>query len=216
MLSKKVQFGILLLLASALVLTGCASPTEDPTIKITQIAMTVQAEITQNALLTPSPTATFTPTVTPTITPTPTLSGSPTPAATLAVVTPPSSGDNAAWVADVTIPDGTVVTAGSNFTKTWTIQNTGTTTWTKDYQLVYLDGILGTNNLRAVKLTAPVAPGGTVDFSVDFTAPQVDGTYVSYWKMYNASGYFFGDSPLNLVFVVGIPTTATPTATATP
>ncbi len=216
MFSKKVQFGILLMLAGSLVLAGCAKPTEDPSVKITQIAMTVQAEITQNALLTPSPTATFTPTVTPTITPTPTLSGAtPTPTATRGIVTNPSSGDGATYVADVTIPDGTVVTAGSTFVKTWTVQNTGKTTWTKDYQLIYLDGVIGANNLQAVKLTAPVAPGGTVDISVTFIAPQVNGTYISYWKMYSAAGYAFGDA-LNVQFVVGTPSgTATVGPTAT-
>ena len=210
MFSKKVQFGILLMFAGTLALSGCAKPTEDPSVRITQIAMTVQAEITQNALLTPSPTATFTPAPTATITPTPTLSGSPTPAATRAVVVNPSSGDNAIYMDDVTIPDGTVVTAGSTFVKTWKVKNTGTTTWTKDYQLIYLDGVMGTDSLQAVKLTAPVAPGETVDISVNFTAPEVNGSYISYWKMYSAAGFVFGEA-LNVQFVVGTPS-VTPTA----
>jgi len=209
MFSKKVQFGILLMLAGTLALSGCAKPTEDPSVRITQIAMTVQAEITPNALLTPSPTATFTPAPTATITPTPTLSGSPTPAATRAVVVNPSSGDNAIYMDDVTIPDGTVVTAGSTFVKTWKVKNTGTTTWTKDYQLIYLDGVMGTDSLQAVKLTAPVAPGETVDISVNFTAPEVNGSYISYWKMYSAAGFVFGEA-FNVQFVVG-----TPSVTAT-
>lgn len=211
MFSKKANFGIVLILAALISLAGCAKPTEDPVLRITQIASTVQAEMTQNALLTPSPTATYTPTVTPTITPTPTVSTTiqaytPT---NISVNSTSSAGDNASYVADVTVPDGTIVKAGSTFTKTWTVQNTGKTTWTTDYQLIYLDGVMGTNNLQAVKLTAPVAPGASVDISVDFTAPQVDGSYISYWKMYSASGYLFGDA-LNVKFVVGIPPTETP------
>lgn len=216
MFKKKAATGFLIACTAAIILAGCAKPTEDPTVRITQIAMTVQAEITQNALLTPSPTATLTPTVTPTITPTPTLS------ATLSTATPISiptglastSGDNAAFIADATIPDGTVVTAGSSFVKTWTIQNTGKTTWTTDYQLIYLDGVMGTNNLQAVKLTAPVAPGASVDVSVNFTAPQMNGSYISYWRMFSASGYLFGDT-LNVQFTVGTPS-ETPTSAPAP
>lgn len=217
MFSMKAKFGILLTLVAALALAGCAKPTEDPTVKITQIAMTVQAQLTQNSLLTPSATATFTPTFTATpVPPTPTLNSTaitmtPTMRKTLSVG---STGDNAAYVADVTIPDGTVVAAGSAFVKTWTIKNTGTTTWTKDYQLIYLDGQMGTNNLQSVKLTANVAPGATVDISVDFTAPETNGSYVSYWRMYSAGGYVFGDS-MNVQFTVGVPS-ATATVIPTP
>lgn len=220
MFSKKVNIGILLMLAGTLALAGCATPTEDPAVKITQIAMTVQAEITQNSLLTPSATATFTPTVTATpMPPTPTANSTAqtaTPTSTKPV-SPGFTGENATYIADVTIPDGTIVAAGSTFVKTWTIKNTGKTTWTKDYQLIYLEGVMGTNDLKAVKLTDAVAPGGTVDISVEFTAPQTNGPYVSYWKMFNSAGYVFGDA-INVKFVVGIPsTTATaPTPETTP
>ena len=219
MFSMKLKLGLLMTLAAALALAGCAKPTEDPVIRITQIAQTVQSQLTQNALLTPSPTVTFTPTVTATpLPPTATVHAT---AATMTATRPSTggginSGDNAAYVTDVTIPDGTVVAAGTQFVKTWTVKNTGTTTWTKDYQLIYLDGVMGTNNLQAVKLSKAVAPGETIDISVDFTAPQTNGSYISYWKMYNASGYVFGDA-LNVQFSVGTPspTTAGATATAT-
>ena len=57
---------------------------------------------------------------------------------------------------------------------------------------------------------------GKGNISVDFTAPQTNGSYISYWKMYNASGYVFGDA-MNVQFSVGTPspTTAGATATAT-
>ena len=35
----------------------------------------------------------------------------------------------AAFVADVTIADGSYIAPGSTFTKTWRIRNNGTTTW---------------------------------------------------------------------------------------
>ena len=45
-----------------------------------------------------------------------------------------------AFVKDVTIPDGTQLSAGEVFTKTWRLQNRGTCTWTPDYMLVYTSG----------------------------------------------------------------------------
>lgn len=214
MFSKKAILGILVMMVAAVSLTACAKPTEDPSVKITQIAMTVQAELTQNAALTPSATATFTPTATATEVPaTPTLSG-PTATSTPVVypTQPASSADNAKYVADVTVPDGTVFTADQTFTKTWRIQNTGTTTWTTNYSLVYLEGVLGTKDLQSVKLTKEVKPGETVDISVNFTAPKTNGNYISWWRMFSASGYLFGES-MNVQFTVG---TSSATVTPTP
>lgn len=213
MFSKKVVLVILVLLVGALSLSACAKPTEDPSVKITQIAMTVVAQMTQNAALTPSATATFTPTATATEIPaTPTLSGptqTPTP---VMLPTAAGSADNAKFITDVTIPDGTVFTADTAFTKTWRIQNTGTTTWDTNYSLVYLEGVLGTNNLQSVKLTKSVKPGETVDISVNFTAPKTNGTYISWWRMFSSSGYLFGES-MNVQFSVG---TTSATVTPTP
>lgn len=198
-------------------LAGCgkATPTVDPSLKITEIASTVQAELTSIALLTPSATATPESTVTPTRMPaTPTLSTSPVTATPTRAMITPISGDNAKWLADVTIPDYSVVTPASSFVKTWSIQNTGTTTWTKDYKLIYLEGLQGTNNTVTVNLSKEVAPGESVEVSVPFTAPATNGTYSSAWKMYTASGYVFGEV-LFMYINVGT-STLTPTISPTP
>ena len=42
---------------------------------------------------------------------------------------------NATLVSDVTIPDGTEVKAGDSFTKTWSIENSGTCEWTRDFKI---------------------------------------------------------------------------------
>lgn len=198
-------------------LAGCgkATPTVDPSVKITEIASTVQAELTSIALLTPSPTATPESTVTPTRMPvTPTLPTSPVTATPTRAMITPISGDNAKWLADVTIPDYSVVAPASSFVKTWSIQNTGTTTWTKDYKLIYLEGLQGTNNTVTVNLSKEVAPGESVEVSVPFTAPATNGTYSSAWKMYTASGYVFGEV-LFMYINVGT-STLTPTISPTP
>jgi hypothetical protein len=218
MFQKKFMVGMVSLFLMMSILTGCAkaTPTVDPSVRITEIASTVQAELTSIALLTPSATATPEPTATPTQAPvTPTVS------ATTPVVTPTISpyltttvGDNAKWIEDVSIPDYSLVTPSSTFVKTWSVQNTGTTTWTKDYKLIYLDGLQGSNNTVTVNLTKSVAPGETVDVSVNFTAPASNGLYSSFWKMYTASGYIFGEV-LTMYVNVGT-STLTPTVSATP
>ena len=49
--------------------------------------------------------------------------------------------NQASFVSDVTVPDDTVVPAGSTFVKTWRIRNDGTCTWTPgSYALVFTGG----------------------------------------------------------------------------
>jgi fibronectin type 3 domain-containing protein len=99
--------------------------------------------------------------------------------------------DWAQFVADVTVPDGTTFAANATFTKTWRLKNIGFCTWTTSYALVFDSG----NNMggpTSVNLPSSVAPGQTVDLSVDLTAPSSPGHYIGYWKLMNASGVRFG------------------------
>ena len=99
--------------------------------------------------------------------------------------------DAASFVSDVTYPDGSVVGRGNTFTKTWRVRNVGTCTWTNSYQLVYVSGEkFGGKN--ATSLPASVAPGQTVDLSIQLVTPNQDGRYRGYWKLSNASGVQFG------------------------
>jgi len=99
--------------------------------------------------------------------------------------------DAAAFISDVTYPDGSVVALGSSFTKIWRVQNTGTCSWNTSYALVFVSGEkLGGPN--SVALPGNVGPGQTVDIPVTFTAPTKAGDYVGYWKLRNASGVLFG------------------------
>ncbi|MFZ5857772.1 MAG: NBR1-Ig-like domain-containing protein [Chloroflexota bacterium] len=99
--------------------------------------------------------------------------------------------DAAQFVADVTVPDGAVYAPGATFKKTWRLKNIGTCTWTTGYSLVYASGEkMGT--VTAVALPSNVAPGQTVDVSVDLTAPASAGKYRGNWQLANASGVKFG------------------------
>ena len=101
------------------------------------------------------PTATgqpLTATITQTLPPTSTNTNPPdTPTTTLtATLTPvpitpthtsvPVACNKADYVADVNYPDGTEVSAGTNFTKTWRIINSGSCTWTSGYKIIYVSG----------------------------------------------------------------------------
>jgi uncharacterized repeat protein (TIGR01451 family) len=112
--------------------------------------------------------------------------------------------DSAQFIADVTIPDGTVMAPGATFVKTWRLQNIGTCTWTTAYSIVFTGG----DQLGApavVNMPYNVAPGASVDISVNMTAPLAAGHYRGNWKLRNASGYIFGvGGPANYLFWVDI------------
>ncbi|MCL4531333.1 MAG: NBR1-Ig-like domain-containing protein [Chloroflexi bacterium] len=99
--------------------------------------------------------------------------------------------DWAQFITDVTVPDNTVLQPGTTFTKTWRLKNIGTCTWTTSYSLVFDSGTqMGGPN--SVNFPNSVAPGQTVDISVNLTAPSTAGNYIGYWKFRNASGVIFG------------------------
>ncbi len=99
--------------------------------------------------------------------------------------------DWAQFVTDVTVPDDTVFTPGTTFTKTWRLKNIGTCTWTTSYALVFDSGVQ-MGGQSSVNLPSSVPPGNTVDVSVTLTAPNNAGNYIGFWKFQNASGTKFG------------------------
>lgn len=100
--------------------------------------------------------------------------------------------DRATFISDVTVPDGSDYAPGDSFVKTWRLKNTGSCTWTSSYDLVFHSGD-AMNAPAAVQLTGgTVAPGGTVDVSVQLTAPNSEGTYKGFFRIRNGSGVIFG------------------------
>lgn len=102
-----------------------------------------------------------------------------------------SGGDRGEFVADVSIPDGTVFAPNQTFQKTWRLANAGQSTWTTDFALVYIDGdLMGAE--PSTPLSSTVAPGERVEITVNMVAPPDPGSYRGYWKLRNASGLIFG------------------------
>ena len=100
---------------------------------------------------------------------------------------PTSSGciDMAKFVADVTIPDNTLIASNTAFTKTWRLKNTGSCAWDSTYMVSYISGATMTQQpgYYIVPTGQTVAPGQTVDISVGMTAPVENGNYTSSWGL---------------------------------
>ena len=138
-------------------LVGCRLPASSaseetqvvPQAVFTAAAQTAETQLLQVASDTPMPSSTPTQTI-PTATqalplPTATLPPTVTQFATLTAISvetqaPVGGKDRAEFIKDVTVPDGTVYQSGEAFVKTWRLQNTGDTTWTTDYKVIFVDG----------------------------------------------------------------------------
>jgi hypothetical protein len=107
--------------------------------------------------------------------------------------------DDAIFVSDVTYFDGTEVTPGQDFVKTWKIKNTGSCTWGTGYSIIFAYGEKMSG--VAEPLTGAVAPNEEVEVSVRFKAPDNTGQYSSVWRMANASNSPFGENFFVLIVV---------------
>ena len=99
--------------------------------------------------------------------------------------------NRATFIADITVADNTNFAQGANFTKTWRLRNDGTCTWSTAYSLVF-DHSDALGGAASVSLPTSVAPGSTVDVSVNLVAPSANGIYQGFWKLQDASSNRFG------------------------
>jgi hypothetical protein len=174
-------------------------PPTNPAVPTATIAPTDEAEVTA----TPDPAAT---TATPT-------TGAP-------VATAVAGANVAEFVADVTVPDGTNFTPGETFVKTWRLKNVGTSPWSTGYLFVYAKG-----EQMAGPQTQPlpnsVAPGETVDISLDLTAPDRLGAHTGFWQLRTDAGQPFGigagaNEPVYVQINVAVGANASPGPTGAP
>ena len=154
---------LLAFLAAAVLLTGCASTT-DSTTPIPFSAPTVAA--------------------------TPTLPASPIPTGPVPSPTPACS-DNLTFLADLTVPDGTVVSAGETIDKRWQVQNSGSCNWDSRYTIILVTGSeMGSASPQALY---PALAGSEATVRILFTAPTDPGIYRSAWQAVGPDGSAFGD-----------------------
>jgi hypothetical protein len=99
--------------------------------------------------------------------------------------------NNLTFEADLTIPDGTIVTPGSSLDKRWQVQNSGTCNWDENYSLKLINGV-EMGQLPEQKLF-PARAGSEFSLRLVFTAPSEPGAYRSAWQAFSPEGDAFGD-----------------------
>lgn len=213
-MSKSLPKAGLLIVLAALLLSACggnnAEPTVNPDTIYTAAAMTVEAQLTEAARLNPTSTVTVMPTETPS--PTVTISAPVTnpqvtstvlvlPTYTLAA--PVGTGAQAKYeVVGQSPADETKIAPGVTFEMKWTIKNTGTATWTKDYTIQFftgnrIGGGIFTTNVYA--FGKEVKPGDTITLTVEMSVPDKEDTYYSWWKLKDEYGSNFGDVDVTII-----------------
>jgi uncharacterized protein YceK len=216
----KTILKFLVVISFVIVLSACGGNTNDTqsedliSVAYTNAAMTLSVQRQNN-----TPTATLMPfsTTIPTLAVSPTVGVVVTSTARSAATNTPVSTANgcndAVYVSDVTIPDGTVLAPGESFTKTWKFQNTGTCNWNEGYLITFVSG----TNMGGVATTInqDVSVGATGDISVSLTAPNTVGTQAGYWRLADGSGNAFGQTVYVMIAVSGSASTVTPTLTQT-
>ena len=122
---------------------------------------------------------------------------------------------NSAFVADVTIPDNTLLPPAQAFQKVWRVMNTGTCTWGPGTVLVFIRG--SAMNGQSGSPVPQALPGATVDIGLTLFAPSAPGRYTGVWRIMDPNGRLFGPE-LTVVIQVpsGAPPPPPPTPTATP
>lgn len=210
MKQNSITIYTLLAVIMVLVISACvpkATPTPIGVYLETSVAATMQSlatsdslraleqRMTQMALPTATLAPTWTPTITPTFAPQPTstpfVARSPVyvPPANTAVPTITSLCLKATLVSE-TIPDGTVKTAGEDFTKSWVLKNSGTCTWTTEFDFSLISGVSMAD--ADIDLPNDVVPGGEITISIPMKAPASAGDYTGYWSLRDAGGKHFG------------------------
>jgi hypothetical protein len=111
----------------------------------------------------------------------------------------PACTDSLQFLEDITIPDGTIVSAGEAIDKQWRVQNDGSCDWDDRYLLKLVSGdALG---LPAEMALYPARAGAEAIIQMTLTAPQEPGTYHTAWQAYNPDGLPF-EQAIYVEFVV--------------
>lgn len=202
----KLVYKSLALLSLSVLLAACSlsnagpAPTVDiqPMLNAakTEAAATVEAQLAAAPSATPLPatptlaaSATAVPTdtaapATDTPVPQPTNTAVPTLRPTSAVVftsTPANYGCSLTTFSTTgTLP----YSAYFDFDAKWTVKNTGNYTWaSSDVDIIYVSGTKMQKKADSFDLAKDVAPGDSIDITIDMTAPASTGTYSESWAL---------------------------------
>jgi hypothetical protein len=192
---KKTNF--ILLVISFILFSSCNMPRKSEADDISVFLNQTQTSIAIEQLLKYSATSPVesTPVIQNTVTneaPSPTQPIS-SPTQPVLTQTTPSDTDctNLAKFINETYPDNSKFPPNQAFIKSWVFQNSGTCTWTPEYEIVFQEGDqLGGTSPSPIGQT--VSPGNTIEINLPQTAPEVAGQYQGYWKLRSTEGLIFG------------------------
>lgn len=185
---RKMILSLMLVVLAGLLLNACRTrePAVDPDTQKTSFAQTANSQATQTVEAQPTPTQTLEPSPSPTNTPELTATSVITPTQGITATATIGGGqDQATWLSNVP-PDNTKFKPGEAFTVTWTLENTGSSTWTMNYYIEFASGEQ-MDAEEKVFLPYPVPPNTNVQISVDFVAPEAEGSKRSNWRMVNSN-----------------------------
>ncbi len=118
----------------------------------------------------------------------------------------PTCTNQAEFIKNLTVGNNTALIPGQYFAKIWQIKNSGTCTWTNEYNLIFISG----NNMNSpdsIGLQESVAPGKVIDLRLDLVAPNEEGNHSGNWMLQDNLGNLFGigqsgNQPLEVVIIV--------------
>ena len=207
-MKRTLYYLIGMFLVFTIILSACNLPASKPApssqdLILTAAVQTVEAQLTQSSPVTQGtqPVLVFTETPQPVqasetpLPPTATATTEPATEVPTAIPTalPAAAPCNRAqFVKDLSYPDGSDVSSGTSFTKSWRLKNTGTCAWDSSYSLVF-SGKNAMGGPSSQQLTSSkVHPGDTLDVSVVLKAPGTAGAYEGDWKLSDGSDDVFG------------------------
>ena len=117
----------------------------------------------------------------------------------------PIPGDSSAFIADVTVPDGTIMAPYQEFEKVWRIRNSGSVPWVGRWL-----ARRGAPTGHGVPTSRPrvripdTPPGHEVDVEVSVRAQPLAGASQAHWKMVDESGWEYFPDRYSLGLVLSI------------
>jgi hypothetical protein len=125
-----------------------------------------------------------------------------TPGAPLAVIAQ-ACRDDASVIEQSLDPAAEIIAPQSEFSASWTLENSGDCTWSRDYRLLFVDGER-MGGARSMRLQRAVEPGESITLALDLTAPAGVQSYSGSWRLRNEEGDTFGPV-LTVAIEVGQP-----------
>ena len=111
--------------------------------------------------------------------------------------------NDARFVEDLSIPDGTQTAPEDVLDKRWAVLNAGTCDWSAGYRLVRIDD--GPIEAPEEMALYPARAGETGVWSVQLTTPKQPGNQRASWQAQSPDGSLFGDPVFVLIEVVSNP-----------